>query len=236
MIRELVANLPTPLAVLLAGVLDELKAPFPKLLAACEIATQFMEYALRAQACYDEGLARRSTWGTRIQSIRSLLQTLRSNKLKPILELDDCVPTLDKVVQIRNKWAHPISMPLDIPHANELTDILHRVFMPLSQAELLVVGSSSGKTGLLLRGMRGLFSPRTVTMPSLTRPITTPELLLRRPPDSQVWLDPYLRYRTGPSGESIVEFWMPSREGRAFYHPISLSPIDAAAERGQVRP
>ncbi len=226
MINNLVAELPTPLAVLLAGLLDELPVLSPKLFAICEIATQYVEYALRAQGDYRDGLTRPQSWGSRIQTIRRLSQTLRTNNVSPILHLDDVVHPLDTLVRLRNRWAHPgaTSPEMPIPHA-EMLGLLYHIFSPLCQAELIVVIPGDPEpTGRLLRGMRGLFSPPAVRLPDPIRPVANSELFLHRPPDIQVWLAPYLRYRTGHSGENIVEFLVVDRGGGFEYmNPLPRS-------------
>jgi hypothetical protein len=224
MTRELIAHLPTPLAVLLAGCCEG-QAEWGRLFVLCETATHYLENALRAQAGYLKELDRPRAWGHRMATVRWLTKQLRAGGETPILELNTTADdALSRWIAARNRWAHSISPPSNEPpiSGQDVPGLIAAVLTPLCRAELLLTLTTEAGTTrcALLQGLQGFFSPPHLITSAITwTGGQEPELFLRRDNEGVVRLTPYFRYRKGSGGENRVEFLSTLRaSGVGDYH------------------
>jgi len=86
MIRELSDRLPTPLAILFVRYDETAPVDWPRHFMICELATIYMEDALRAQLEFKGGLERPQPWGLRLRSIQTILERLALAQYSPVLD------------------------------------------------------------------------------------------------------------------------------------------------------
>ncbi len=225
MIRELVASLPTPLAILLANYDEEADPDWPRLFKIGEWATIYIENVLRAETDQLAGMDRRSSWGMRCQTIRMLKRKLKDSGRSSILHLGQEKPAslvLDMWVELRNRWAHPHSVKAE-PDLSvsgpDAVQMLIDLLTPICMADLLLlsIDRAARPCAFRLRGLQGLFDPPRIETDVPFAALAEPTVVLRREGSGLVRLDPFFRYRSGSHGENRVEFLVYLRDNEAEY-------------------